>query len=145
MPQAANFQASLGTLKTLDFFVCFLPSNTKGREASRFCLEVELLLKLKSQIFKTWFVSEGNKGWCELWVMQSNDPLSSKSGGVLRNESSESAGTKIFNRSTDVIFDWIEPSESRFAQLMSVWKHYKFMANEKLANCAQMCEQDLQH
>ena len=41
-------------------------------------------------------------------------------------------GQKSFNRSTDVIFDWIEPLESRFAQLMSVWKHYKFMASEKL-------------
>ena len=53
MPQAANFEASFGTLTTLDFLVCFLPSNTKRREISWFCFEIEVLFELKSpQTFK---------------------------------------------------------------------------------------------
>ena len=39
---SANFRASLGTLNTLHYSVCFLPSVTKESEASWFCLWVEV-------------------------------------------------------------------------------------------------------
>ena len=39
---------------------------------------------------------------------------------------------KIFQALDWRNFDWIKPLEWRFAQLMSVWKHYKIMAIEKL-------------
>ena len=42
------------------------------------------------------------------------------------------ARDKIFQALDWRNFDWIKPLQGRFAQLMSVWKHYKFMAIEKL-------------
>ena len=52
---------------------------------------------------------------------------------------------KIFQALDWRNFDWIKQLERRFAQLMSVWKHYKLMAIEKLQIMPNFENRDVQH
>ena len=67
-----------------------------------------------------------------------------KSGGDSSYKCRVSAGT-IFQALDWRKFDWIEPLEWRFAQLISVWEHYKFMAIKKVQIAPKCGNLALQH
>ena len=68
-----------------------------------------------------------------------------KSGKGSSKTWSGGVGTKFFNRSTGVFFDWIIPLEWRYAHLMSFWNLHEFMASRKLQNARNCENKDLQN
>ena len=63
IPEAASFQASCGTLNTVDFLICFLPSKLK------------CYLNLNLKLSEDSVLQRVTKGRCKFWARQRVDPL----------------------------------------------------------------------